>query len=231
MVEPEAATTPSTGGRLALFDLDRTLLDCNSGTLWVKHEWREGNLSLGEATKGLYWLLLYSLGQHELDHAFRAAVAKLAGQSEAVIRGRTEAWFEREVTHRLRPGARAALDAHREAGDTLVIATTSSPYAAEAAASAFGLHEVVSSVFEVVDGTFTGGITLNAYGDGKAYAVEDFARSRGFDLAEATFYTDSVSDRLLLERVGRPVVVHPDRALAKLARSRGWEEVTWGRSS
>jgi HAD superfamily hydrolase (TIGR01490 family) len=225
-----AATPPVEArcAKLALFDLDRTLLDCNSGTLWVKHEWREGNLALREALKGLYWLLLYSLGQHELDHAFRAAVAKLEGSEEEEIRRRTEAWFETEVAHRLRPGAAAALRAHRDAGDRLVIATTSSPYAGQAAASAFGLDEVISSVFEVVDGRFTGEVARNCYGDGKAHAVSAYAEAHGYDLAEATFYTDSVTDRLLLERVGRPVVVHPDRALARLAAARGWEVVQWG---
>ncbi|TNE90284.1 MAG: HAD-IB family hydrolase [Deltaproteobacteria bacterium] len=216
---------------LALFDLDRTLIDCNSGRLWVAHEWREGKLTVGEAAKGLYWLLLYSLGRHDLDHAFEAAVAKLEGEEEALIRARTETWFAEEVVHRLRPGALAALDAHRERGDTLVIATTSSPYAGGAAARAFGLEHVISSRFEVADGRFTGRVAQSCLGDGKAHAVEAWAAEHGFDLDEASFYTDSVSDRLLLERVGRPVAVHPDRELARLASARGWEIAEWGKSA
>ena len=66
-----------------------------------------------------------------------------------------------------------------------VIATTSSPYAGQAAARAFGLDEVISSVFEVVDGRFTGEVARNCYGDGKAHAVSAYAEAHGYDLAEA----------------------------------------------
>lgn len=183
-----------------------------------------------EAALGFWWLLKYSVGQHDLDHAFAAAVRKLEGEEEAAIRARTEAWFAAEVVRRLRPGARAVLDAHRERGDALVLATTSSPYAGGAAAAAYGLDDVVSSVFEVVDGRFTGEVAQSCLGDGKAVAVEAYAAKHGYDLDEATFYTDSVSDRLLMERVGRPVAVHPDRELAKLAAARGWEIADWGKS-
>lgn len=216
---------------LALFDLDRTLIDCNSGRLWVMHEWREGKLSTLEVAKGFYWLLQYSLGQHALDHALTAAVAKLEGESEDEVARRTRAWFEAEVVHRLRPGAQRALDQHRESGDTLVIATTSSPYAGGAAADAYGLTHVISSRFEVEEGRFTGRIEQNCLGDGKARAVQAWADAEGFDLAEASFYTDSVSDRLLLELVGHPVAVNPDRELARLARAQGWAVEDWGSST
>ena len=215
---------------LALFDLDRTLIDCNSGRLWVALEWREGNLSLLEAAKGFGWLLRYSLGDHDMRHAFEGAVARLEGLSEAVTEARTSTWFDDEVVHRLRPGARRALDWHRERGDRLVLATTSSPYAARSALRAYGLDDYVSSEFEVIDGLFTGRVARSCLGDGKAIAVEEYARTHGEALEDAWFYTDSVSDRSLLERVGHPVVVHPDRKLAVLAAQKGWPVEDWGMS-
>jgi phosphoserine phosphatase len=90
---------------------------------------------------------------------------------------------------------------------------------------------VISSRFEVADGRFTGRIEQNCLGDGKAHAVRAYAEAQGFDLAEASFYTDSVSDRLLLESVGHPVAVNPDRELARLARDRGWAIEDWGKST
>jgi HAD superfamily hydrolase (TIGR01490 family) len=174
----------------------------------------------------------YSLGSGAgLEEVFAQAAATLAGEEEAVLRARTQAWFQADVSHRLRPGAARALARHRAAGDTLVLATSGSQYAAECALAAYGLDAAVATTFEVRDGRFTGRIAASALGAAKASRVEAWAREAGHDLAEATFYTDSATDLALLERVGRPVVVHPDRRLAVLAKKRGWTVEDWGRAS
>lgn len=215
--------------RVALFDLDRTLLDCNSGRLWVAHEWRAGRLDLRDLARASWWLARYSLGSDAgLAAAFEAAVARLEGMSEDALRSRTTAWFAREVQHRLRPGARAALERHRAQGDLLVMATSSSTYAGEAAVAAYGLDALIATHFEVVDGCFTGKILELAAGPAKLDRAVEWAERQGLDLGTATFYTDSATDLALLERVERPVAVNPDRALARIARARGWTIVDWG---
>ncbi len=215
--------------RLALFDLDRTLIDVNSGRLWVRHEWRAGNLGARDVTWAAWWLVRYSLGYASgMDEAYREAVRTLEGTPEGPVRDRTRLWFESEVRHRLRPGAAEALARHREAGHRLVLATTSSPYAAEAATAAFGLHHYVSTEFEVVDGVFTGAVSAPAWGDEKAARVSEWAEREGQRLDEATFYTDSFTDVALLEIVGEPICVNPDRRLARHAAARGWPVVDWG---
>jgi HAD superfamily hydrolase (TIGR01490 family) len=215
---------------VAFFDLDRTLIDCNSGRLWLAYEWRGGRLRTSEVLTGAWWLLKYSLGNHELSGAYTSAVQKLAGEEESVIAGRTRCWFDDHVERRLRPGALLALKRHREAGDTLVLATSSSPYAAACAQRAFGLDDVISSTFEVSDGRFTGRVVSMALGEAKAELAREWAGANGVELKDCTFYTDSMTDRALLEEVGHPVVVNPDRPLARLARSRGWPIEDWGRA-
>jgi len=215
----------------ALFDLDRTLLDCNSGRLWVQKEWRDGRISMGSAVWAAWWLGRYSLGIDDgLEQVFRSAAQTLRGEEEAVFEARVRGWFDTEVRHRLRPGGRAALERHRLAGERLVLATTSSNYAGRAACEHFGLDDLVCTRFEVVDGVFTGRILSSALGASKADRAQEWADATGIDLDQCTFYTDSNSDLALLERVGRPVAVNPDRALARVARERGWEIVDWGLS-
>ncbi len=218
---------------LALFDLDWTLLDVNSGRLWVRAEWRAGRLRLREVAWASWWLARYSLGfASGLDAVFEAAVQGLEGQSEAELEARVEAWFQAEVRRHLRPGARAALSRHRERGDRLVIATSGTTYAARAAAAAFGLDAFVSTELEVDEGRlFTGRIATLAVGAGKRLAVEAWAEREGERLDDATFYTDSYTDLALLERVAHPVAVHPDRKLRRVARARGWPIAHWGQSS
>jgi len=218
--------------RAAFFDLDRTLIDVNSGSLWLRHEWDEGNLGVRDFAWGAWVLFRYSLGVGEgMEDAFKDAVRTLAGKSEEVLAARSQAWFDAQVRARLRPGAKDALARHRERGDRLVLATTSSPYAARSAIEAFGLDAFVSTEFEVVDGLFTGAVSSPAWGPEKAARVAEFAAREGIDLAAATFYTDSMTDLALLERVGEPVCVHPDRKLAKVAAARGWPIVDWGTAS
>lgn len=137
-------------------------------------------------------------------------------------------WFRQEVAHRIRPGARAALERHRQQRDQLVICTSSSIYAGRNAQEVFGLDDTVATVFEVVDGRFTGAIAASALGEEKAHRAEAWAAERGIRLEDCFFYTDSVTDLALLERVGHPVVVNPDRALSRIARSRVWSVEDWG---
>lgn len=215
---------------VALFDLDVTLLDCNSGHLWLRREWQEGRLGVTNAAWAVWMLGKYGLGLGRLDQAFAQAVGSLRGASEDELAERTRVWFEQDVRGRLRPGGRAALEAHRSAGDRLVLATSGSIYAATEAGRAFGLDAVIGSRFEVVDGRFTGEVASSAFGAEKAARVVEWAAAEGVDLAEAAFYTDSAHDLALLERVGRPVVVNPDRVLKRIAGQRGWEIVDWGKA-
>lgn len=216
---------------VALFDLDRTLIDCNSGRLWLALEWREGRVGIRDAAWASYILLQYSLGYGELDAAYNAAVAKYAGIPEVDIDTRTRDWFAREVAHRLRPGARAAVEQHRKQGDRLVIATSSTMYAGQQAAAAFGFETTIASRFEVADdGRFTGKVSHSAFGANKLTRVAEWAEREGVLLSDCTFYTDSASDLALMEKVGHPVAVNPDRALAKIAVARNWPIVDWGLS-
>jgi HAD superfamily hydrolase (TIGR01490 family) len=214
---------------LALFDLDRTLLDVNSGRSWATSQWREGRIGARDLVWAAYWLIRYELGHESgLDAAMEAAARTVVGERESALEERVQRWFDREIRHHLRPGARAALAHHRARGDHLVLATSGTVYAARVAVAAFGLDAPVATTLEVVDGKLTGRFTALAMGEGKTRAVRAYAEARGDSLAEATFYTDSSSDRTLLEAVGHPRVVAPDRALARLAAQRGWPVEDWG---
>ncbi|MCA9572533.1 MAG: haloacid dehalogenase-like hydrolase, partial [Myxococcales bacterium] len=110
-------------------------------------------------------------------------------------------------------------------------ATSSTLYAALAAQELWGFDDVVCTRMSVADGVFTGGIDVLAYGDGKLDATRAWAAEAGVDLTTTTFYTDSVTDRALMETVGTPVAVNPDRELRRLAAARGWAIEDWGRNA
>lgn len=216
--------------RAALFDLDGTLLSVNSGTLWVREEWREGTITWRTAAWATWWIARYSMGHADMDHVIEQATSMYSGHDDAGMMARVRTWFDREVRHKARPGALTALARHREAGDRLVLATTSSVYAARLACEAWGLDDAICTRPEVVEGRLTGRLAASAFGPGKLREARAWGERAGIDLADCTFYTDSYSDRTLLEAVGEPVAIHPDRRLARLARERGWRVEDWGRA-
>jgi HAD superfamily hydrolase (TIGR01490 family) len=214
---------------IAFFDLDRTLLAVNSGWLWIRAELRSGHITPRQAVTASGWMLRYHLGGADLEAAVRRAIASVADTPEARLRDRTWRFYEREVRARYRPGARTALARHRAAGDRLVLLTSASTYIAERVVGDLELDDMLCTRFEVrADGTFTGApLEPLCFGPGKVRAALAYVGHAGVDLADCAFYSDSMSDRPMLEAVGRPVAVHPDPRLRRLARSRGWPVADW----
>lgn len=228
---PRFDSSAANSVRAALFDLDRTLLDCNSGRLWVAHEWRAGRIGLRDVAWASWWLLRYSTGFADgMEQVFETAVASYAGLEHETLLNRTQAWFDAECASRLRPGAREALEAHRVAGDRVVLATSSTEYSALAAQSHWGFDDLLCTRMEIDAGRLTGRIRALAYGDAKLIEAQKWSAQTGIDLADCVFYTDSITDRALMEAVGRAVAVNPDAPLAKLALEKSWETVDWGRA-
>jgi HAD superfamily hydrolase (TIGR01490 family) len=213
----------------AFFDLDRTLIDVNSGVLYALYEYRAGRIRSLQMLESLLWTALYHLSLVDIEVAYRRALAHYRGERESVLLERTRAWFEQDVAHRLQPGARAALDEHGRQGHRTVLLTSSSCYMAQIVAGAWGLDDWIANGFPTDEsGRLTGAIEAPfCYGSGKVARAEAWAEQHGADLALAYFYTDSLSDLPMLERVGHPRVVNPDPRLRRTARRRGWPILDW----
>lgn len=85
-----------------------------------------------------------------------------------------------------------------------------------------GVTDVIATRMTVADGRYSGEVEFYSAGPSKVEAVSELARQRDYDLADSYAYSDSMSDRPLLECVGHPSVVNPDRALRKLASENAW---------
>jgi phosphoserine phosphatase len=108
------------------------------------------------------------------------------------------------------------------------LATSQTVEAALPLADELALDGVVGTELEAEDGVYTGRFVGGyCYGPRKAAAVERFCATRGIDLAASWFYTDAVVDLPLLERVGNPVVVNPEKPLARIAIRRGWARLAF----
>ncbi len=212
----------------AFFDLDYTLIRCGSGFRWVRFLRQRGEVSLLFLIKTLLWTLQYKLAILDLETVARRLVCEMAGDNEAQLCAKAALFLESEIRHQVSPHGLKALDWHRERQHVVVLLTSSMQYVAEPIASELGIEHVLCSRLLVDKGRFLGtcGIPL-CYGAGKVHYAERFAAQNAIDLAGSYFYTDSYSDLPMLQRIGQPRIVNPDRRLLRHARQQGWPIARW----
>ncbi|MFT3774433.1 MAG: HAD-IB family hydrolase [Minicystis sp.] len=226
---PAAQPRPPSPRRAALFDMDRTLVRRETASLYVRYQVDTGEATWADLARTMYWVAQYTLGILDAERIADLAVRKIAGMPETVLAARCDDWFSRYVEKHITDKGREAVRRHREAGDVCAIVTGTSPYASWPLARRLGIDHVVSTVFELDENQrFTGRPAMPlCLGQGKLTRTEHLAQTCGFRLEDAVFYTDSVSDLPLLERVAEPVVVNPDPRLRRIAEKRGWRIERW----
>jgi putative phosphoserine phosphatase/1-acylglycerol-3-phosphate O-acyltransferase len=208
-------------GTIAYFDLDRTLIAGYSVMALAWERMRSGSVPLRRVLSSAGALVGYGLGRADYHHLLTTTVRDLAGESEQALAELGERAFQHRVQGWIYAEARTLIEAHRREGHHLVIVTSATRYQAAPIARGLGVEELCCTELEIREGHITGK-ALPCFGVGKLSAAEHLAHQRQTDLSRAYFYSDSSDDLPLLEAVGRPVVVNPKVAMARLARSRGW---------
>ena len=212
----------------AFFDVDRTLVSCNTARLFVRDLRRRGEISFFRTLRALLWMAKYHLSLIDLQWVAARLAGEMAGKLERDFAERCRGWVEKDVLPLVVPGARGRIEKHRADGHVLAILSTSPCYVTEPLAEKLGIEEVISTRFEVDGGHFTGRLIGPAcVGKGKVHWAEDLVARRQVDLAQSWFYTDSYTDMPMLERVGNRVVVNPDPRLRRTAKRRGWPVQDW----
>jgi len=213
--------------RLALFDLDHTLLSADSDVLWCDFLMQHGLLPRAEfEARNSAMAARYREGAVTPAEFCAFYVSTLAGRSPA----EWQPWRERFVSEVVVPlipdSARALVDSHRERGELLVLTTATNRFITEPTARHLGLVHLIATEAELVAGQFTGRTegTLNMR-EGKVTRLLAWLAAQGLPaslLADATFYSDSANDLPLLRAVGHPVAVDPDETLRGVASGAGW---------
>lgn len=210
-------------GVAAFFDVDGTVLSVQSGTLYVADLRRRGMIARSDHLRLLWGFVTYRLGMVNLHKMAEVTSRWLRGRTEQEIADHCRQWYLERIRSTLRPEVVAAVDAHRRRGHTLALLTSGTHYLNDHIAADLGIEHVLATELEVHDGRFTGRVQGRfCYGRGKVAKAEEFARLQGVSLERSFFYSDSVSDLPMLERVGNAVVVAPDPRLRLEARRRGW---------
>ncbi len=212
----------------AFFDLDLTLLRCNSGSRWLAFLRERGEIGLWLTMRSVVWLAQYKLAVLDMETVATRLVADMKGDSEAQMLDKAAIFWEREVRPAISETALGALAEHRKQAHVVALLTSSTQYVAQPVAEHLGLAHVLCTRLHVGDGQFLGTCEHPiCYGQGKVFYAERFAAEHRIDLSRSYFYTDSYSDLPMLCKVGRPQVVNPDRRLRRHAQRSGWPILSW----
>jgi HAD superfamily hydrolase (TIGR01490 family) len=209
----------------AFFDLDKTVLAKSSTLAFGRPFFQGGLINRRAVLKAAYAQFVFSLqgADHQQMDRLRAQITEMCtGWDVATVHEIVRETLHDIVEPLIYAEAADVIEEHRLAGREIVIVSSSGADVVEPIGELLGADRVVATTMVTVEGRYTGEIEFYAYGENKALAVRQLAEAGGYDLADCYAYSDSITDLPMLEAVGHPTAVNPDRALRKVAAEREW---------
>jgi HAD superfamily hydrolase (TIGR01490 family) len=207
---------------IAFFDMDYTTLDDSSGLLYVNYLRRQKRIGRRVLLRIAWWTLLYKVSAIDVNSAVPKMLSYAEHQSAARLMAESYVWFEETLRDHIAPRAVAQIDFHRQQGHRVVLISASTQFAVQPVAEYLRLDYLCTRLIDRDDELTGEVVDPPCYGAGKVVWAQRYADEHEGRLSEAYLYTDSHSDRPLLEAVGHPIAVNPDTRLKRLARKRGW---------
>ncbi|BDH08640.1 HAD family hydrolase [Streptomyces seoulensis] len=210
----------------AFFDLDKTVIAKSSTLTFSKSFYQGGLINRRAALRTAYAQFVFLVGgmDHDQMERMREYLSALCrGWNVQQVREIVAETLHDLIDPIIYDEAASLIEEHHTAGRDVVIVSTSGAEVVEPIGELLGADRVVATRLVVgEDGCFTGEVEYYAYGPTKAEAIRELAASEGYDLDRSFAYSDSVTDLPMLQAVGHPHAVNPDRALRREAVSRGW---------
>ena len=213
---------------LAIFDLDNTLIAGDSD-----HGWGEFLVANDKVDHDHYQKMNdrfyadYEAGCLDILAYLEFSLAPLAATPMEEL-AQLHLEFMRQIISPLRlPKAEALIEQHRQAGDRLLVITSTNRFIVEPICQALGIDELLATDPEIIDNRYTGKIVgTPTYQEGKVERLNLWLSENDESLVGSYFYSDSINDLPLLLEVDKPVAVDPDAALSAEATSRGWDIIS-----
>jgi len=213
----------------AFFDLDKTVIARASMVAFGGPFQRAGLLSRWVLLRALWGQLVYlwlGADERKLTKTRDAALKLTKGWDQARVRAIVREAIDEVIEPIVFEEALELIREHREAGRLVVIVSASPVEVVEPLGQHLGADVALGTVARVdADGRYSGELERYCYGPEKPVAMRELADARGIDLDASYAYSDSATDLPMMEIVGHPVAVNPDRTLLRAARERGWEVV------
>ena len=229
---PRDAAGRATGRPAAFFDLDKTIIAKSSTLAFSRPFYAGGLISRGSVLRSAYAQFVYLVGgaDHDQMEKMREFLSKMsAGWDVQTVRDIVADTLHNIVDPLVYDEAVSLIEEHQLAGRDVIIVSASGTEVVEPIGEMLGADGVVATQMEIAEGKYTGQIDFYAYAENKATAIVDLAAKNGYDLARSFAYSDSSTDVHMLEVVGNPVAVNPDKELRRVAAARGWPVLVFNR--
>ncbi len=217
--------------KVTLFDLDHTLLPLDSDYAWGEFTTAMGWTDSAEfLRRNDAFYRAYQEGTLDIHDYVRFATDAVRRKGPALSAAAHENFMRMVIRPAMQPQALALVQGHRDAGDNLLIVTATNEFVTRPIADAFGVTELLAVQLERDTrpggtGWITGEIVgIPTFREGKVARMEQWLGQRHLHWSDlqTTFYSDSINDLPLLEKVNNPVATNPDDKLRSIAGQRGW---------
>lgn len=220
------------GRPAAFFDLDKTIIAKSSTLAFSRSLFAEGLLSRRAVVRSAYAQLVFSLGgaDHDMLEKMRDEISRMiVGWDVATVRQLVGEALHDVIDPLVYSEALDLIAQHREAGHDVVIVSASGAEMVEPIAAMLGATHAIATQVEVVDGRYSGKVLHYAYGPNKVVAMQELADREGYDLSASFGYSDSETDVPMLQAVGHPFAVNPDKGMRRRATEEGWPILSFER--
>jgi HAD superfamily hydrolase (TIGR01490 family) len=210
----------------AFFDLDKTIISKSSSLALTRPLYRAGFVTRSQLLRGAYAQMVYLLlgaDEKRMDRAKEGMLALSKGWDRSELEDLIRETLEEVVDPYIYQEALDLMALHRALGRRIYIVSSSPEEIVRPLAERLEIWDVLATRAAIEDGKYTGELEFYCYAEDKARAILEEAERQGIDLESSFAYTDSMTDLPMLEVVGNPVAVNPDRDLRKLAEERGWQ--------
>ncbi len=214
----------------AFFDLDKTIIAKSSTLAFGRSFYQGGLINRRAVLRSAYAQFVFALAgadEDQMDRMRDYLTAMCTGWDVAQVRDIVNETLHEIIDPIVYDEAVDLIGQHIAAGRAVVIVSSSGEEVVAPIGAMVGADEVIATRMVERDGKYTGEIERYVYGPAKAEAIRELAARRGYDLAHSYAYSDSVTDVPMLEAVGHPYAVNPDRALRRVVLERGWPTLTF----
>lgn len=208
---------------IAFYDLDHTILTGNSATALVEESRKRGVMSSGQYRHAVWLALLYKLNLGDPVKMITRMLSWLKGLKESEIKLLCEEIYQTIIQKTIRPEILKSFEMHRTSGAAVVLLSSATEPICAVVARHLNMDAIICTRLETLNGSFTGQTQGKlVYGAEKKHQMLSFCNEYLCDTKKAWYYGDSHTDRHVMEAVGNPVAVSPDKGLKKIAIRNKW---------
>ena len=210
--------------KLVIFDLDNTILNGDSDYSMINFLVAKSILDDSALDINQAFMDDYKIGKLDFDKYTRFALKSFIGKSHIEISELTNEFVKEVIEPMINIYALKIIHDHQDDGCKILIASATNELIVKPIAKRLEVVDCLGTKVEFLDNKCTGKyLPPSALGEGKLKLVTEWAKKKGFNLELATFYSDSINDLPLLEKVNNPVAVNPDLKLERISITRGWK--------